>query len=215
VKLPCIALAGMSLLLAAPAFAATVTVGVDGKSAPWNPVTNPSLDYGSHDLVTPTVVSAPFDFAAGGMFTIKYVSGTVSAGGGFPDVDANGEADFETDATTGNSGKVFPSFYVDHGQYPTYLMELIGAFANSSGVVQGTPFVIGDGPYDATAPSGATELLLGVNDDIFADNGGGFSVTVAGPSGTPEPATWAMLLSGLLGVGAALRSRRKVGAVLA
>lgn len=201
-------IAGATLLLAVPAFAVTTSTTVDSTAGPWDPTINSSLDYGQHNNSAPDAVSSPFSFAAGGQFTITYDSGTVSAGFNFPDTDAKGDTGFLANNSLGNSGNPFPSAYVPSSQYPAYLMELIGAFASSTGEVVGTPFVIGDN-FTATAPSGATQLLLGFNDDIFPDNAGSITVDISGPSAVPEPASWAMLLVGLTGIGGLLRSRRK------
>ena len=58
---------------------------------------------------------------------------------------------------------------------------------------------------------GVTQLLLGVNDDIFDDNSGSLTMQVSGPTaaGVPEPATWAIMLAGFGGLGVAMRSRRR------
>jgi PEP-CTERM motif len=91
-------------------------------------------------------------------------------------------------------------------------------------------FFIGDGlTGDGTGgtqtfyvPTGATTLYLGVTDacgysgapnDCYTDNEGYFTVTtngagVSAPGGVPEPATWAMMLVGIGGLGAAIRRRR-------
>jgi hypothetical protein len=61
---------------------------------------------------------------------------------------------------------------------PAYGGELVGAFANN-GVMVGTPFPIGNGPTMLTIPNGATELMMGVNDNFFSDNQGSYTVTVA------------------------------------
>ena len=55
-------------------------------------------------------------------------------------------------------------------------------------------------------PATATELFLGVPDALgfegpsgyYADNSGSFTVNV---SSVPEPATWAMMILGFMGVG--------------
>jgi len=205
-----LAAAAMSVfaLTATLASAATVDVAVDSQSGPWLTSLNPSLDYGDHSEGGPTSVSAGFDFTAGGVFTITWLSGLTSAFGGVPYSDGNGDTTFVANDFNGNSGNVFPSFYIDHSQYPAYLNALIGAFADSAGHVVGTPFLIGNGPYDATAPGGATQLFLGLNDDIFGDNTGAFLVNVSGPGGVPEPATWAMMIAGFGLAGATLRRRR-------
>jgi hypothetical protein len=148
------------------------------------------------------------------------VSGLTSAFGGVPPtVDALGYVGSGFGSGIGltglgSSGQPFPSFYIDptNSGPPIYLNALIGAFTDSSGVVIGTPFAPGDGPFTISVPVGATELSLGVNDDIFSDNSGSLQINVAGiASGVPEPATWAMMLLGFAGLGFAFRqSQRKV-----
>jgi hypothetical protein len=206
-----LAAAAMSVvaLTATLATAATVDVAVDSQSGPWLTSVNPTLDYGDHSESGPTSVSAGFDFTAGGVFTITWLSGLTSAYGGVdPYSDGDGDTGFDASDSLGNSGNVFPSFYIDHSQYPAYLNALIGAFADAGGHVVGTPFLVGNGPYDATAPGGATQLLLGLNDDIFGDNSGAFLVRVSGPGAVPEPATWTMMIAGFGLAGGALRRRR-------
>jgi hypothetical protein len=72
-----------------------ITKTVDSHSGPWTFVNgglNTSFQYGVGDETGPTIFSAAdeFDFTAGNTFTIAYLSGLVSAGGGFPATDANG-----------------------------------------------------------------------------------------------------------------------------
>lgn len=90
------------------------------------------------------------------------------------------------------------------------------SFASLSAGLQQT-FYIGDGltgnGTGATqtfyVPTGATTLYLGVTDacgfnggpGCYGDNTGGYSVTTQTVSAVPEPATWALLLSGLLVIG--------------
>ncbi len=50
------------------------------------------------------------------------------------------------------------------------------------------------------------QLHFGVGDGAFGDNSGAFDITV---SGVPEPMSWAMLVAGFGGMGAALRMRRQ------
>lgn len=54
-----------------------------------------------------------------------------------------------------------------------------------------------------------TILYFGVMDGQFSDNGGRFDISV---SGVPEPASWALLISGFGLVGATMRRRRLVQA---
>jgi hypothetical protein len=97
--------------------------------------------------------------------------------------------------------------------YPIYLVELVGTFADSTGAIVGTPFALGNGPTDIIAPAGATELLLGINDDIYSDNTGSFLVDVTGPGAAippsvPEPGSL-VLLGTSLGLLAAFGLQRR------
>ncbi len=79
----------------------------------------------------------------------------------------------------GSSGQPFPSKYAG-ATWPISLMALMGAFADANGVVIGAPFKVGHGITEMLVPAGASFLQLGINDDIFADNQGSFSVRVTG-----------------------------------
>jgi hypothetical protein len=75
-------------------------------------------------------------------------------------------------------------------------------------------FLIGAGPDSFVAPTGATSLYLGTIDGYqWNNNSGAFSLDLSG--GVPEPSTWAMMLVGFGGLGAAMRSRRKQAAATA
>ena len=98
-------------------------------------------------------------------------------------------------------------------------------------------FFVGDGlTGDGTGstqtfyvPTGATTLYLGVTDacnyggapnNCYTDNEGYFTVTTNGApisiaGGVPEPATWAMMLIGLGGLGVAMRRCRTLNAAIA
>jgi len=100
-----------------PVVAATITTTVTGTEMPWNWVNlglNTSNQFGINDGTSPDVISAAsgFDFTAGNMLTVSYVSGTVSVGSGFPTEDAIGDTAFAVNNGTGSTGKVFPSFYM-------------------------------------------------------------------------------------------------------
>src|SRR4051794_19602018 len=49
----------------------------------------------------------------------------------------------------------------------------------------------------------------------FGSGGDNLQITISDPSATPEPSTWAFLLTGVAAVGAALRFGRRRTAVLA
>src|SRR6185295_14689452 len=122
---------------------------------------------------------------------ISYLSGLTGAFPGDPPVvdgigyGPNPPSPFVFDASdnVGNSGHVFPSFYMS--PYPIYLNALVATFADASGNIVGTPFAVNNGPIDVVVPVGATRLQFGFNDDIFADNSGSLNVQVS--DAVPEP----------------------------
>ena len=101
-----------------------------------------------------------------------------------------------------------PGCYVP-GVTTTNLELLLGVFANPTGVIVGSPFVIGNGPAPQVIPVGATQLLMGFNDGWYNDNGAGIYVKVTEIAAVPEPETYAMLLAGLGLLGLAARRRKQ------
>lgn len=68
---------------------------------------------------------------------------------------------------------------------------LVGAFTDGGGVVK-QPLCLGDGPASVTTPAGATQLQLGIDDDMYAHttpNQGSFSIDVSKNGGTATPVT--------------------------
>ena len=167
-----------------PASASTLTVSVGGASGPWLQAVNPALPYGSqpsNGAQEPTVIaSASGDLLTGSAYQFAYVSGFTRTNPSYPAVDGIGDT-----AIAARSN--YPSHYASlpSGQI-AYLEELVGAFADSSGKVVGTPFVIGNGG-SFIAPAGASEILLGINDDNYADNTGALTVRVSGANLSPVP----------------------------
>jgi hypothetical protein len=211
-------LAGVALLLVNAGSSFSATVSISGLAGPWSIAANPSLTYGVGDNTPPTTLSlAPSATSV----TITYLSGLTSAFGGVPpSVDALGYVGGAFGSGVGltgigSSGQPFPSYFIDptNSGPPIYLSALIGAFTNNAGVVIGTPFAPGDGPFTIAIPGGATKLSLGINDDIFSDNSGSLSIGVTGTTATPLPASWTMTLTVLAGGGllSAFRRRRKNG----
>jgi hypothetical protein len=199
-----------ALLVSDAASAATV-LGTAGPYDPTNPL-NLSLDYGIHDNTAPTAVPVnPSD-----NITITYASGLTSAFGGPGAVDANGYIGGFFGSGPGRSGiggstTFFPSYYLDptNSGTPVNLNQLMGSFVNASGGVL-QAFAIGNGPFSITAPGGTAFLLLGFNDDIFADNTGFLNVDVTGSSAlaTPLPAALPLFATGF-GILSVLGWRRK------
>ena len=167
-----------------PAAPGSLKVYVDGRSGPWVSSLNPSFSYGDGTQLPPTVVSAAsgLSFVAGLNLQISYLNGCANFG--WACVDANGQL-YGTDNP---EVKGMPGYYISGTQY---LEQLLGTFADDNGVIVGQPFAIGNGPYTATIPAGATQLLLGFNDGGNADNSDGIYVSVTGQVGSiPQaPAT--------------------------
>jgi hypothetical protein len=68
------------------------------------------------------------------------------------------------------------------------------------------------GQYFTDYTTGAYDHLEGPNDKVFTiSNGDNQSFAIGWPiaGGVPEPASWAMMLTGFFGMGAVLRNRRK------
>jgi hypothetical protein len=87
-------------------------------------------------------------------------------------------------------------------------MALLGVFTDSSGGIIGSPFKIGNGPFNAIIPDGAAQLSIGFNDSGqgYFDNGGGLTVGII--EAIPEPEIYAMLLVGLGLLGFIARRRK-------
>jgi hypothetical protein len=197
-----------------------VTQTVLGTQGPWtfSGSLNSAFQYGTDSELAPVVLNASdgFDFAAGGAFTITYLSGTVSVGSGFPFTDPFGDTSVPVDNGFGSSGRVFPSFYMSSFTYPINLGELVGTFATSSGAIVGMPFEVGDSAT-VTVPAGATQLQLGINDDIYGDNVGSYTVRIAGPalpvSSVPEPSTLPAVgaVLAFLALFSSYRNKRTIG----
>jgi len=203
------------LIAPASALAGTVDVTVDSHAGPWLQSVNTSSDYGVGDNSGPVTLNV----IALESVTIQYLSGFTNEFGTDPllNVDANGLVGEFPSNNPGSSGKNFPGFYTADPAN-VFLGEFLGTFADSTGKIVGTPFAIGDGPLSFTAPLGATTLLLGINDDIYADNSGQLLVSVTAPTisaAVPEPSTWAMMLLGFAGIGFMAYRRKSKPALMA
>jgi uncharacterized protein (TIGR03437 family) len=174
-------------LLARFAAAQSTTVTVNGNQGPWVQSLNPSFNYGYGDNAAPTAVSASsgIPFNPGGTVTVTYVSGLVNVfpEGGFTATDANGYSGDATNNMVIATYGSYPSYFISSSSYPVYASELIGTFANN-GVIVGNPFPVGDGPKTFTIPSGANQLLLGVDDNDYSDNTGSWQIKVTYASAT-------------------------------
>ncbi|MCC6586510.1 MAG: PEP-CTERM sorting domain-containing protein [Bryobacterales bacterium] len=186
-------LVSLGVSLPAQLSAGTININVAGTAGPWNPSLNPAFDYGVHDQTQATAVTV----IPGSTLSVAYISGTVASGVGASDFDANGgPSSFVTNTYNGVNG-VFPAFYMDPA-VNVYSTALVGTFANN-GVIVGTPFLVGVGPKSLLAPAGANQLLLGINDNLYAGaspNTGSFLVSV-NDGAVPEPSTVLLTATGL------------------
>jgi hypothetical protein len=191
-----------------PARAGSTIVSVSGRSGPWEFVKgglNTNDRYGDGDQGAPTIVTAAdgIAFAPGDSIQVRYLSGLATPAvndlGIYPYVDADGETGVAAPNNSSYGGfGVAPSYFMPSSTYPIYWEELVGTFANSSGVIVGTPFAIGDSAT-LIVPAGATQLQLGVNDAGYDNDGGAFSIEVSGAS-VPEPSPLILLGIGVLGL---------------
>jgi hypothetical protein len=142
---------------------------------------------------------------SGDFLIIDYISGTTDGGGPGVFSDANGNQTFAGDLA---GSPRYPSQYIT-SQGPVYFMALLGTFTDSHDVIVGSPFKIGNGPYNAVIPEGATKLSMGFNDDEFVDNGGGLTVRITeAVSPIPEPSIALLFSFGLLVFSGRLRVTR-------
>lgn len=187
------------------ALALTMSVPVSGNAGPWDPIANSGFNYGMHDQGDPSVVGAGSGiwFTSGGNITIEYLGGTVAVGANYPLLDARGLTSFTYNNLVNGHGAA-PSFYIDPLSYPIYSGQLVGVFTDALGTIVGSPFVIGLGPVSFAIPSGVSQLQLGVNDNLFADNRGSFTVQVTGlgpalppAAAVPEPVSLLLFASGV------------------
>lgn len=202
-----LALTASLMTLSVGANALTVSTSVDATSNPWDITTYQAGTYGISGSTGPTSVSGGgLDFSAGSVFNISFVSGSISLGAhpSLTVTDINGIPSGHGGTTAGNSGQYFPSNSIGSS---VLLGALIGTFADAGGNIVGNPFAVGTGPV-FVAPAGATQLLLGINDDIFGDNSGAFQIDVSqSPAAVPVPA--AVWLFGSAIVGLAGMRRKK------
>lgn len=169
-------------------------VVVAGDDGPWafSGTQNSNDKYGAGDQAAPATITATggLSFATGTVFTIKYLSGKVDVGGGFGSFDANGDTAYVVNKLIA-LGSNFPSYYLPASEYPVFLGELVGTFADSKGDIVGTPFNVGD-LRSVVVPAGATQLELGINDNIFRDNVGSLTMQISASGGggaVPEPSS--------------------------
>jgi hypothetical protein len=158
-----------------PARAVEATVAVPGTAMPWSLKTNQMVAFSKDDGTKPVEVKG-IKIVPGIKVTITATGSTTTVAGG-GSFGPKGQAEFVATDQPGGSGTDFPARYIHPDFYPVYLNELIGAFVDGKGALVARPFPVGDS-FTVTVPPKAEKLQFGINDDIFADNGGALTVTV-------------------------------------
>ena len=165
----------VAAIFAGPAWAGEATVTVPGTAMPWSLKANPMVAFSRDDGTKPAEVKG-VKIVPGTDVAITATGSTTTVAGGGP-FGPEGQAEFIATDQPGGSGTDFPARYVHPDFYPVHLNELIGAFVDGKGVLVARPFAVGSS-FTVTVPPKAEKLQFGINDDIFADNGGSLTVTV-------------------------------------
>jgi uncharacterized phage protein (TIGR02218 family) len=156
------------------AFPFAEIVTIPGTAQPW---LDPAYPFSGQDILLggPPV---SIGVSAGAVLSLSYVSGEWSIGPGVPFFDANGALTAPVDPSGDPSSPAGGRCLVR-----TYITQLLGAWADASGALVAAPFPIGDSAT-ITAPGGATQLLLGMNDaGGWSNNLGSVDMYVTSPSG--------------------------------
>ena len=159
----------------------SVTKTVSALDGPWDQTINTSMVYATagEDPLPLKITLSTYGIVPGSFIALECISGT-SNGGGLPNSGCAGLND-DGYGPTNNvfqpaCGTYYPSAYVDPTNYPIYLMQVIGAFATSAGVVVGLPFPLSPQVEFVSVPAGAEVLQLGFDDCLFSDNSGSLRV---------------------------------------
>ena len=129
-------------------------------------------------------------------------------------VSSLSEADF-LDTSLSQAGDAFASFFRITGSYVS-ATDFNGVISHDDGA---SIYVDGNVIYSSAAETSEVSspytLVAGSHSfvvDYVEGNGSPSVLTFDAPGGVPEPATWAMMLAGFGGMGALLRSRRRIAA---
>jgi hypothetical protein len=196
--------------MALAAGSAGAAVVVPGTSNPFLAGASGADSVTMNGFTDPASLDAPVGIAVspGQTVTIGNVTGLVSNGPCCTPVGPTGGPDTSSSPVTANG---FTELVSGFTNLP--INSLIGVFYGLNPADPGVDsvFEIGNGG-SFTVPTGATELHLATVDGFqWANNSGAFTADVS----VPEPATWAMTLIGLFGVGAVLRRSRQTRTALA
>jgi hypothetical protein len=186
---------GMTVTLSGIPLQQGIPVYIPATAAPWSPglTGNSAYNYGyipgpqPYGSTPPVVV--PLSLGEGESITITAYGSVTPNSNGIPlgpGDTAVGPAGAYTDANGWPGGPYGGEVWGDDAltcvsgasaSGPIATGGLMGAFTDSGGVVV-EPVAIGNGAT-LTVPSGATQLQLGINDNAYIYNTGGFTATVA------------------------------------
>ena len=156
-----------------------LTTFIPATSTPWNVSFNPSLPYGEYGASNSSAISISLSqrsIQENHKIFLQCAKGTTYLA--LPATDImKGNCNGELNAIRTSHSK-FPSFYISDINLitPFKSMNIVGSFANNTGTLIGSPFVIDFLGLNLTVPSGATQILLGFNDIYFLDNTGGLEL---------------------------------------
>jgi hypothetical protein len=164
------------------------TITVSGKAMPWSLAGGKNAAYPISATGTSPVAVA---VVPGQAITLS-ATGAVSYNSGGATVGPDG-----ANINRGGNTTTPPSYYAGHDATSNDMVGLVGAFADASGNVI-KPVWIGSAA-SLVAPAGATQLLLGVNDCRYDDNGGSFTVSIPSATNSGADAFADLVIGGMLG----------------
>jgi hypothetical protein len=202
-KLSLIAAVSALVLAAGAAEAGVINIVVPGTADPFLAGAGPggtvTFDTGDVDTA-PDESPVGIAVTAGQTLHFFNVTGAVSNGSCCTAVGPGGGAPISSNSFTAAG---FTEEVAGFTDLP--INSLVGVFVDPSST-NNAVFEIGSGG-NFVVPTGVTELYLGTVDGYqWNNNFGAFNLSVVA---LPEPATWAMMLLGLLGVGTLLRASRR------
>lgn len=174
----------MSMLcMTTSAVAVTLIATVSGNAGPWDRGLNTDYPYGVPvngipNSNGPPLVLTPSKgllFFKGHQISIRYTIGQIIAGGSNGNVVGSGGAGVIGWPPTVPPCNDAPGCYTGK---TTLLGMLLGAWADTNGKLVGIPFIVGNGAV-VVVPGGADQLMLGINDGWYNDNGGSIDVEVS------------------------------------
>lgn len=141
-----------------------VAVSVPGNTPPYLQSANPQFPnsfMGSQGPAIPVQIElAGKGWKVGDSISFRCTGGTTN-GGGLPSSSCAGLPQFQANGYGG------PSYHFSEACYPD---QLIGSFADGTGKIIGSAFCFSDTKEFHSVPSGATQILLGIDDGNLGDN---------------------------------------------